>query len=116
MRTLSKEQKEFAMAIILGELQELFMTAQSKLTLYANELGYGVRGKHLMRCEDCKVGKENSVHKDSLAIDLVLSIRGTVTWDDTHYNILHDKWDTLGGAPRIANDLGHFSFAYKNRW
>lgn len=106
----------------LGDLQEQFSVAHGKLLLWATEKGYGIRQKHLMRCQNCRVGNKNSVHKDSLAVDLRLTINGILVeniedhvWE-ADYNLLHDYWDTLGGAPRIADDLGHFSFKYHGRW
>ena len=106
----------------LGELQEAFSVAHGKLLLCATENGYGIRQKHLMRCKNCHIGKKNSVHKSSLAIDIRLTIDGTlVEYIENHiweadYNMLHDYWDSLGGAPRIAGDLGHFSFKYHGMW
>jgi hypothetical protein len=85
--------------------------------MYAHSLGYGVRQKHLLRCRDCPVGKENSNHKISLAIDIRLTINGQLVEDyRKHHNILHTYWDKLGGAPRIDHDLGHYSFEWRGRW
>lgn len=101
----------------LGQRQEEFSKAHSRLLLYAESLGYGVRQKHLMRCQDCKVGKVNSVHKSSLAVDIRLTIDGKLVNDyEKHHNILHDYWDKLGGAPRIPHDLGHYSFEWQGMW
>lgn len=100
----------------LGKKQELFAVAQAKLVLYADSLGYGIRPKHLLRCLDCKVGKTNSVHKLGIAIDLVLTQDDKIITDSAVFNMLHDHWDKLGGARRIAVDLGHFSFEHEGRW
>lgn len=105
----------------LGQLQEEFSVKFARLVLYAHQHGYGVRTKHVMRCRNCRVGKAKSVHKDSLAADIRLTKEGKLVenvndnWE-ADYNFLHDLWDKLGGAPRIANDLGHFSFKYQGRW
>lgn len=100
----------------LGELQEDFSLAKAKLFLYAGTLGFGVREKSGPRCVNCHEGKANSVHKDGLATDIRLTINSELVDQDVNYNVLHDKWDTLGGAPRIVGDLGHFSFKYRGRW
>jgi hypothetical protein len=105
----------------LGKLQEDFSMAYAQLVLYAARHGLGVREKSGVRCDDCPIGKEDSVHKLGLAKDIRLTISSRLIetidphWE-AHYHMLHDYWDELGGAPRIEGDLGHFSFKYQGRW
>lgn len=101
----------------LGEKQEEFGEKLPKLLNHILSLGYKYRLKHLLRCEDCKVGHTNSLHKYGLAIDIVLffggrMIRGESPEECFHYNFIHDYWDSLGGAKRIRHDLGHFSLEW----
>ena len=99
--------------MILGPKQEKFTYALGLLIIYAYSLGYGIRPKHLKRCDDCPVNTNPySTHMDSLAIDIVLTISSHIVDEDEHYHILHHYWDILGGAKRIEGDLGHFSFAH----
>ena len=100
------------LTMTLGQKQEQFSRMLTLLTHYADFLGYGLRRKHLLRCQDCKVGKSNSVHKVGLAQDLVISLNGQITWNDKYYIKFHDFWDMLGGVERINGDLGHFSLEY----
>lgn len=97
----------------LGEQQERFMEALPFLILKAMALGYKVRGGQLRRCNDCKVGLENSTHKNSLAIDLHLFKDGEYLQDGTGHHELHDYWENLGGAKRIDADLNHYSFEWE---
>ena len=106
----------------LGKLQESFAVAQARLILFLKRREIGVREKSGVRCDNCHVGKVDSVHKVGLAKDFRLTIKGKLVEDvypkkwERVYNMAHDKWDELGGAPRIAGDLGHFSFKYQGRW
>jgi len=106
----------------LGYKQEEFSIKHGYLLFWLNSHGYRVRQKHLMRCRDCKVGRKNSVHKVSLAVDIrILSKQvgaaGKIVdvKPDEELKILahaHDYWDRLGGAKRIKGDLGHFSMSH----
>ena len=106
-----------AMDMTLGDQQEQFMRMLPLLIMYAHYLGYEVRGGHLRRCDTCPVGRKNSVHRHSLAIDLNLfTAGGNFLTDGTGHDKLHDFWDMLGGAPRITEDLNHYSLAWKGAW
>ncbi len=109
----------------LGYKQEEFFIKLMWLSFWLNSRGYRARAKHLMRCKDCKVGKKNSVHKVSLAIDIRIMWRQVGASKESklikvkpkeELEILaraHNYWDTLGGAKRIKHDLGHFSVSHK---
>ena len=69
------------------------------------------------RCEDCPVGKANSVHKVGLAADVHLydsqgNYLGQGEEMIRRHTSLHGLWDTMGGAPRIENDLNHYSLPW----
>lgn len=102
----------------LGDKRRLFTEAIALLTLYARYLGdrkgqhWRLAGDQLKRCQECPVGHERSLHKIGLAEDMNLYIDGVYITDGTGHDELHDYWDLLGGAERIANDMNHYSFAH----
>ena len=109
----------------LGDKQEAFAYALSGLLEYAYDIGYGVRLKELLRTKEqaeiyAASGKGilNSVHRHGLAIDLVLSIDGQITWDRADYEMLGQRWENLhefarwGGRFR-NRDAMHFSFEHR---
>jgi hypothetical protein len=109
----------------LGEKQEKFSKMVMLLLIHIHALGYSVRGGHWFRCDDCYVGAKNSVHKLKLALDINLSISPAhgerpryLTGRDAEraHNLIHNYWDSIGGAPRIKNDLNHYSVMHNGRW
>jgi len=98
----------------LGLYQEEFTEAVAQLIVYAAKNGIRLRLKDAYR--DPRVhgawgkkagyGAANSCHKVSLAVDLW-------TLAPINHQYLHDYWDTIGGAPRIADDMGHHSFEWQ---
>jgi hypothetical protein len=102
----------------LGQKQEEFSVMVMDLLIYAHKLGYSVRGGHWLRCRNCYIGADNSVHKDKLAFDINLSYAPshderprllTGSAANKAHNKLHDYFDTRGGAKRIKGDLNHYS-------
>lgn len=99
--TLRAKQEEFALAI-------------SELILWAGQRGIAVSIGDVFRDprvhgkmgEDKGYGNRNSCHKLKLAADLNLL-------NDADHVTLHDHWDTLGGAQRIAGDMNHYSFGWQ---
>jgi hypothetical protein len=80
----------------------------------ANDLGYNAVIDMARRCTDCKIGRQYSLHKDGLAIDLLIyDSNGDYLPKGEIYSKLHDLWDEFGGAKRIKGDLGHFSIAHR---
>ena len=51
-------------------------------------------------------GHPKSTHKVRLACDINLK-------DDKNHERLHDFWDLLGGSPRIAGDMNHYSIEWE---
>ena len=101
----------------LGKKQEEFAVAIADLILFAHSKTIKVRIKDAFRDprlhgkygEKLGYGAANSVHKLSLAVDLY-------TENPKNHKELHDYWDSLGGAPRIENDMNHYSFKFQNNW
>ena len=100
----------------LGEQQELFAYHFSLLLVHATKLGYKYRFEHALRCLNCHVGKDKSLHKSKLAFDLTLTKNGTLLTDSIDYRELGLWWEnqhelaTWGGH---FSDGNHFSFT---RW
>lgn len=101
----------------LGKRQEEFAEALGLLLVFAKQQGIKVRVKdgyrddrlHGRWGEKRGYGAAYSVHKLSLAVDLY-------TAKDKDHATLHDFWDTLGGARRIAGDMNHYSFEWDGHW
>ena len=94
----------------LGDKQRAFSLALAKLIIHAYELGYEITFGDVW----AKTGhKPNSNHYIRLAADLNLFKDGLFIVSGEGHDVLHDYWDTLGGAERIENDLNHYSFEYK---
>lgn len=102
----------------LGQVQENFSLALGELIIYASANGIKMRLKDLLRCDNCEHGSKLSVHRLGLAIDIRLTVKNGLVPDDDdyYYDFLHSFWEQLGGAPRIEDDLGHFSFSWEGRW
>ena len=104
----------------LGEKQRRFMPMVAELIEYAYSNGYeltlgdGYRDPRLhgQVGEKKGYGHPKSAHKQRLAIDLNLFKGGVYLTDGSGHDVLHDYWDTLGGAPRIPHDLNHYSLEY----
>lgn len=105
----------------LGQKQEKFSRMIMLLMLHLHSLGYSMRPGHWLRCQNCRVGRKNSVHKLKLAFDINLTLSPTLderprllTGTAAHkaHTILHNYFDTLGGAPRIPHDLNHYSLSH----
>lgn len=105
----------------LGQKQEEFFRKQMLLMMHIHALGYCGRGKHWFRCQNCPVGHPRSLHKRSLAFDIVLSyspapgIRPRIltgTAAKRAHNKIHDYWDSIKGAKRISGDLNHYSLSH----
>lgn len=81
--------------------------------------GYRVKFGNALRCEECPIGHRNSLHKQSLAVDLLIfkMIDGkahylTATED---YRAFGELWESMGGTwgGRFADgDGNHFSLEH----
>jgi len=82
------------------------------LILHAEQLGYQLtqsRGYASEAANKADGGHENSLHTKRLAQDWNLFKDGKYISDGSGHDILHDFWDSIGGARRITNDLNHYS-------
>lgn len=97
----------------LSQKRALFTLNWALLILYAKNLGFNPAGDMTKRCGDCPIGHLNSTHKAGLAGDLILYDKDwNYLTDPRNYDVLHDFWDTLGGAERILDDMNHFSIEH----
>lgn len=99
----------------LGQKQEEFTVMIAKLILWGHDQGYRMRlGEGF---DDDGVGHmKGSNHYIKLAQDIFIYKPGVTEQDLDAHNRMHDAWDALGGAPRIANDLNHYSVIWNNKW
>jgi len=105
----------------LGQKQEKFSRLIMLLILHLHSLGYSMRGGHWLRCQNCRIGKKNSLHKQKLAFDINLTLAPspderprllTGTAAEKAHSRLHDYGDSIGLAPRIPGDLNHYSLEH----
>lgn len=109
----------------LSQKQARFMIAIAKLILWAEQhgkengyictLGDAFRDSRVHGPFGVKVGYGSaySMHKLRLAVDINVIKNGVLTAE--FHPALHDEWDRLGGAERIAKDLNHYSFLHNGR-
>ena len=97
----------------LGDKQELFSTMFCSLLVFLFNNGYGVRIKHVLRCQDCPVGHPNSCHKFSLAVDVYLTKNGKILTSLDDYREAGEYWESIGGkwGGRFS-DAFHFSIEH----
>ena len=94
--------------------QEAHTVRVAKLILKAESLGIGLtegdayRDPRLHGEMGVKMGygHKNSCHKNRLANDFNAI-------DPLEHVILHDYWDSIGGAARILNDMNHYSSGWQ---
>ena len=107
----------------LGELQRRLPPMVAKLIEYAYSQGYEltlgdayrdprVHGEHGVKHG---YGAAYSNHKQRLAIDLNLFKDGVYLDSGKEHGPLHDFWDSIGGAPRIASDMNHYALEWQGR-
>ena len=102
----------------LGVLQRKMPLMLAKLIIFAYEKGYEVTlGEGY---DDDGIGHmKGSVHYIKLGQDLNLFKDGNYLAagieTEKGHNLLHDEWDRLGGAERIAKDLNHYSLEWQGR-
>jgi len=104
----------------LGQKQRRFSLAIANLILAADRMGYAVTFGDAYRDprlhgaigEARGYGHPRSAHKMRLAVDLNLFKDGVYLTGGWAHAPLHDVWDAMGGAPRIAHDMNHYSFEH----
>lgn len=97
-----------------------------KLYQYILDNGFRFKYGHALRCQDCPTGHINSLHKWSLAIDILLfTANGVYLTKTVDYLWLGKYWESLGGSwggrfGESSTDAGdgedgnHFSLEYNN--
>lgn len=97
----------------LREKQSKFALMLGKLIIHAYEAGFEITMGDVYAISG---HKQNSNHYIRLAADLNLFKDGKYLTDGSGHDILHDFWDSLGGAPRILKDMNHYSLEHEGRW
>ncbi len=97
----------------LLEKQMMFSKMVCLLMQYAHCNNYQITLGDAYRDERCGYGHPESLHRKRLAIDLNLFKDGKYLTSGKHHAVLHDFWDTIGGAKRIKRDLNHYSIEHK---
>jgi hypothetical protein len=102
----------------VGDKRRKHSVMLAHLILYMDSLGYGVtlaRGYASQAANAADGGHVRSLHLDGLAQDINLydPETGEYIRDGRGHDIAHDYWDKMGGAKRIANDMNHYSIAYR---
>ena len=103
----------------LSEKQRMFTRMVGDLITFAYGEGYELTVGDFYRDprvfgefgEKRNYSASKSVHKVRLAGDLNLWVNDEYITSSDHpaWDVLHDYWDRIGGAPRIPNDANHFS-------
>ncbi|MFA5340248.1 MAG: M15 family peptidase [Clostridia bacterium] len=95
----------------LGEKQRQFTLMVAKLIIHAYDIGYELTlGEGY---DDDGTGHaKGSTHYVRLGQDLNIFKNGVWLQDGTGHAELHDFWDKIGGSPRIAKDLNHYSLEW----
>ena len=96
----------------LGQKQRKFTHMVALLILHAEQLGYHVTFGDAYRDPRANYGHPKSLHRQRLAVDLNLFKDGVYLINGEGHDKLHDYWDVIGGADRIADDLNHYSYAH----
>ncbi len=99
----------------LGQRQEEFSLMLGKLIVWAYEQGYRIRMGEVFNAAGTG-HKVHSNHYIKLAADLLVYKPGATEQDMEAHRRMHDAWDALGGAPRIAKDLNHYALEWKGSW
>ena len=99
----------------LGQKQRKFALMLAQLICYAYSLGYELsfgRGSVSKAANEADGGHKRSLHLLRLAQDLNLFKDASFLTDGAEHSVLHDYWDMLGGAKRIAKDMNHYSLEH----
>jgi len=99
----------------LGQKQRKFTLMLGQLICYAYSLGYEFslgRGSVSKAANKADGGHKRSLHLLRLAQDLNLFKDESFLTDGGRHSVLHDYWDKLGGAKRIAKDMNHYSLEH----
>lgn len=99
-----------------------FTRALGRLLVYADEQGLDVLIDWAMRSTQdqmrlfnegkskCDGISKRSKHQMGLAADIYIIVGGKIDDTKDDYDMLHDKWDELGGGERISWDACHYEW------
>jgi hypothetical protein len=97
----------------LREKRCLFSAMLARLIKYAFEAGYEV-AVECVRCHLDGHHRKNSLHYLGLAADLNLYKNGVYLRDGSGHDVLHEAWESWGGAKMIPGDANHYSLEHNN--
>lgn len=86
------------------------------LITHAYLIGYELtlgRGSVSAAANKADGGHKRSLHLYRLAQDLNVFKDDVYLTDGTGHDVLHDYWDSIGGAKRIKKDMNHYSFEHQ---
>ena len=84
--------------------------------IHARSLGYELTYGDALRPRDCSYGRENSLHKDKLALDLNLFKDGRYLASTEDHEPLGLFWESIGGSWGGRFDDGnHYSLEHRGR-
>lgn len=99
----------------LGDLQRKFTLMVGRLIVWTYTQGYELTlgegydddgiGHMKGSTHYVKLGQDLNLYKDKVWLDKGAEM-------EKGFNLMHDKWDEMGGAKRIEKDLNHFSMEY----
>jgi len=99
------------MSVLLRK-QVKFTLMISQLIAYAYSYGYELTFGDAYRDSRCPYGHIKSLHRSRLAVDFNIFRNGELLTDGEGHRLLHDFWDSIGGSPRIDDDLNHYSLSH----
>ena len=98
----------------LVDKQSKFSEMVSLLLQYARFLDYQVTLGDAYRADTCLHGHKHSLHRQRLAIDLNIFIRGQYCTKSEDYIELGEFWELIGGSwGGRFNDGNHFSIEHE---
>jgi len=106
---------------VLSDKQARHVKFTALLILYIYERGYTAAWSFAKRCDECTVGKDKSLHKIKLAIDLDLFKDGKYLTKTKDYEFAGVFWESLDpscewGGSDGRDDGCHFSISHNGRW
>ncbi len=105
-------------AVRLGEKQELFTASLAILLQYMISQGYQPRLAFVLRCEDCPVGRAQSLHKSKLAADIDLFKDGQYLTETEDHRQFGEFWEAMGVHHSWGghfDDGNHYSLTHDGR-
>jgi hypothetical protein len=96
--------------------QSRFVRMIGQLIEFAYANGYELTFGHALRCQDCRVGGEASLHKIKLAVDFNLYVDGVYQTTTEAHQPLGEYWESIGGAwGGRFQDGNHYSLEHEGR-